>query len=190
MDFYGKQNFNSFQVKNAAVHNGPAIPSLTASLMGQLFFKTSNQLLYMRRKSDWKEFAMGLNSQFPSGIILMWNKANEVPEGFVICDGNNGTPNILDKFIKATPTCTTTAGTTSDGFHAHSYISHGHTYVDSVGSANYGGEGYLQEGGGATAPAGTHHTHSLGGVLADSSGETSLEENYPAYKEIIFIMKT
>lgn len=37
----------------------------------------------------------------PKGTIIMWNEAyNKIPEGWHICDGTNGTPNLLDKFIK------------------------------------------------------------------------------------------
>jgi hypothetical protein len=39
----------------------------------------------------------------PRGVILMWSgSVNDIPEGYVICDGNNGTPNLVDRFIKAT----------------------------------------------------------------------------------------
>ena len=36
----------------------------------------------------------------PSGIILLWSgAANAIPSGFVICDGNNSTPDLRDKFL-------------------------------------------------------------------------------------------
>ena len=36
----------------------------------------------------------------PSGAIMMWNGTNaNIPSGFVLCDGNNGTPDLTDKFI-------------------------------------------------------------------------------------------
>lgn len=37
----------------------------------------------------------------PSGTIAMYNGRSEIPEGWAICDGNNGTPNLVGKFIKA-----------------------------------------------------------------------------------------
>lgn len=37
----------------------------------------------------------------PSGTIAMYNGQSEIPEGWAICDGNNGTPNLVGKFIKA-----------------------------------------------------------------------------------------
>jgi hypothetical protein len=36
------------------------------------------------------------------GMIVMWSgTAETIPEGWAICDGTNGTPNLIDKFIKA-----------------------------------------------------------------------------------------
>lgn len=40
----------------------------------------------------------------PSGTIAMFNGQSELPEGWVICDGTNGTPNLIGKFIKAVDT--------------------------------------------------------------------------------------
>lgn len=37
----------------------------------------------------------------PSGTITMYNGQSEIPEGWAVCDGNNGTPNLVGKFIKA-----------------------------------------------------------------------------------------
>ena len=38
----------------------------------------------------------------PVGSIIMFNgKAEEIPSGWAICDGKNGTPNLLDRFILA-----------------------------------------------------------------------------------------
>ena len=36
----------------------------------------------------------------PSGCILMWSGAiSAIPSGWVICDGNNSTPNLTDRFV-------------------------------------------------------------------------------------------
>lgn len=40
---------------------------------------------------------------FPVGSIIMFN-GNDIPSGWAICNGENGTPNLLDKFIKASDT--------------------------------------------------------------------------------------
>ena len=36
----------------------------------------------------------------PKGVIVMWSgKVDEIPEGWALCDGENGTPNLVDRFI-------------------------------------------------------------------------------------------
>ena len=36
----------------------------------------------------------------PSGVIAMWSgAASSIPSGWVLCDGNNNAPNLMDKFI-------------------------------------------------------------------------------------------
>ena len=36
----------------------------------------------------------------PSGVILMWSgTADNIPKGWLLCDGMNGTPNLRDRFI-------------------------------------------------------------------------------------------
>ena len=41
-----------------------------------------------------------LTESVPSGIIAMWSGAsNAIPTGWVLCDGQNGTPNLVDRFI-------------------------------------------------------------------------------------------
>lgn len=40
----------------------------------------------------------------PSGTITMFNGQSDIPEGWAVCDGTNGTPNLVGKFIKAVST--------------------------------------------------------------------------------------
>ena len=36
----------------------------------------------------------------PSGVIMIWSGAvNAIPTGFVLCNGQNGTPNLIDRFV-------------------------------------------------------------------------------------------
>lgn len=45
-----------------------------------------------------------------TGMILMWHGGDTIPDGWAICDGNNGTPNLIDKFIKASNVSGNTGG--------------------------------------------------------------------------------
>ena len=52
-----------------------------------------------------------LQDAMPVGSIIMYNgKAEDIPSGWAICDGTNGTPNLLDRFILASTYCGGTGG--------------------------------------------------------------------------------
>lgn len=52
-----------------------------------------------------------LQDAMPVGSIIMFSgKAEEIPSGWAICDGTNGTPNLLDRFILASTYCGGTGG--------------------------------------------------------------------------------
>ena len=52
-----------------------------------------------------------LQDAMPVGSIIMFNgKAEEIPSGWAICNGENGTPNLLDRFILASTYCGGTGG--------------------------------------------------------------------------------
>lgn len=41
-----------------------------------------------------------VTASFPSGGIILWSGSiASIPSGWYLCDGNNGTPNLTDKFI-------------------------------------------------------------------------------------------
>lgn len=40
-------------------------------------------------------------NSLPKGSIIMFNSAENIPDKWQICDGTNGTPNLVNKFIKA-----------------------------------------------------------------------------------------
>ena len=81
-----------------------------------------------RGASDWERLALGTSGQYLSsngtdvvwaagtltaGVIVIWaGTIANIPAGYVICDGNNSTPNLLAKFIEGVATAATNPGTT------------------------------------------------------------------------------
>ena len=63
----------------------------------------------------------------PPGVILMWSgDTANIPAGWAVCDGTNGTPDLRDRFVLASPDGTTGAvgtshyvTTTQGGLHDH-----------------------------------------------------------------------
>lgn len=147
------------------------------------------------------------NVHIPKGLISMWSGLlSEIPAGWVLCDGQNGTPNLTDRFIMGASTDETinktgganTVALTVAQIPAHTHTgtaasagAHTHTYRGMLGSGNDAGSGYGSNAMGAvnTSSAGTH-THSVsvsGGGSGKSTGEA--HENRPAYYTLAFIMK-
>lgn len=54
-----------------------------------------------------------VKNSVPSGLIALWHGTiATIPTGWVICDGNNSTPNLLNKFVRGVVTAATNPGTT------------------------------------------------------------------------------
>ena len=46
------------------------------------------------------QFSASVPSAFVSGMIILWSgNTGNIPTGFVLCDGNNSTPNLTDRFV-------------------------------------------------------------------------------------------
>lgn len=73
----------------------------------------------------------GADGGMPAGVIVMWGGlVANVPAGWNLCDGTNGTPNLVDRFIKG-GTPGSTGGTATHTHAAHSgVISHTHPITD------------------------------------------------------------
>ena len=90
----------------------------------------------------------------PTGVIAMWHGASSaIPSGWVICDGNNSTPNLTDKFIKSTGTANATGGGTTSGAttlatsqipsHTHPYEGGQNAQSNAAMGKGYYGHNYL-----------------------------------------------
>ena len=87
--------------------------------------------------------ALGLKwatvSGIPSGVITMWHGLlTNIPTGWLLCDGTNGTPNLIAKFVRGVATASTnpsgtggsdtvTLTTAQLASHTHTQNSHNHT---------------------------------------------------------------
>lgn len=152
----------------------------------------------------------------PPGGIIMWSgSVANIPAGWALCNGANGTPNLRDRFIVgagggyavgATGGAATVALTWSQmPAHSHSFSgttsaggSHQHEIPHMAGIAPWGATGnvssnrYLRTDGGTlnntlTAPVGDH-IHTFSGTTS-SAGSGSAHENRPPYYALCFIMK-
>src|SRR4030042_1614680 len=139
-----------------------------------------------------------------AGLIAIWHGliAN-IPSGWILCDGNNGTPDLRDKFVKGAPAATEAGGTggATTLTHAGTAVNaHAGTTVNDHAATPTGqaSAGATQRGTTASTLTLGNHTHNtpvLSHVVTQPSNHTVTQPNdhtnvKPPYYEILFIMKT
>lgn len=110
----------------------------------------------------------------PVGSIVMWaGTIASIPERWVLCDGNNGTPDLRDKFIKGAAPAANPGATGGALTHAHAdHASHTHTYTQVPNHVHV----ERLQGGTTGSTSGTHIMASTatGGSLR-SAGQSTLD---------------
>ena len=139
-----------------------------------------------------------LNSmQFPRGMIMMWfGTTTDIPEGWSVCDGTKGTPDLRGRFLvganpaankntsfstyeaKATADSTNTSGQEKVTLTEAQIPPHTHTYNMHVWG---GGDQEAEGGGNSGSNRSTQNTGTKGG------GQS--HENRPPFYAMVFIMK-
>jgi len=109
-----------------------------------------------------------------AGIIAIWSGAIvDIPAGWVLCDGNNGTPNLMDRFVVG-------AGDTYNPNDTGGTYDHTHGFTSDTHQHNIGaGDAYTE----GAAFAGVSSSEVV-------TGETDSEDNIPPYYALAYIMKT
>lgn len=189
MDFYGKQDVHKNQIQNAAVHTGTTFP--TAYSVGQLFFNTVDKILYLRRPDAWMPFSMGDNASIPSGSIMVWTGTlATIPNGFSLCDGTNGKPDLYNRFVKGAGTGVD-PGAYGGSSHNHNIGNHTHGIYLQTGHALQGGGAFNAVGGGPQPVNSLAHSHGApgGAQTSSASGTTDGATTLPEYYEVAFIIK-
>ncbi|GIJ93357.1 hypothetical protein CAPN002_05750 [Capnocytophaga stomatis] len=151
----------------------------------------------------------------PVGMISMWSgQVNQIPQGWALCNGENGTPDLRDRFvlgykdeqqpIKTTggtnsynltqaqlPAVKLTGTTNSAGSHSHNYgdiyhsEAHGQVWVpNNRGSGDTDHDNKGWETRRTTESAGAH-THTF---TTENLGSGTAIDNRPAYMVLAYIM--
>ena len=95
-----------------------------------------------------------LNALGLRGVIVLWSGAiAEVPPGWGLCDGSQGTPDLRDRFVvgavkdlQGVASCTLTGPATQTGgsvTHAHTFTTDGHLHGTKSGGPFEGGVGTI-----------------------------------------------
>ena len=113
----------------------------------------------------------------PTGGIILWSgAANAIPTGFVICDGNNSTPDLRNRFVVGagdTYSVDGTGGATTDSINISTYTSNAAQQTGNVRRTDQGAGTYM---------AFKTHAHQF-------SVQATID-TVPPYYALCYIMKT
>jgi hypothetical protein len=158
-------------------------------------------------------------SPFTTGMIMIWSGAiGTIPSGWVLCDGNNGSPDLRDRFVVGAGNTYSVSQT--GGIADAIVVSHTHTYSGTTattttltGAATYiaetwgsygTGTGIFSKVGGFSAggtPTSTdssaagqlnidaNHNHAFSGTT-NSTGTSGTNANLPPYYALAYIYKS
>ena len=153
----------------------------------------------------------GSGGAIPSGVIMLWSgAANAIPTGYVLCDGNNNTPNLIDRFVVGASNSTgdntypglspnATPGGSANATlptHTHYTVQSGTRSTGNFSSSaqDLSSSNYIVE----EVTSSGYTTYDLkGNALSaanvgktSSAGNSSTNANLPPYYALCYIMKT
>lgn len=129
----------------------------------------------------------------PGDIALFMGTPSQIPIGWVLCDGNNGTPDMRDKFLKipASAAASTIGGSNTHSHagqaHQHTNSPHNHTkspltdYGQTYSSDNTGEGGDLTGGSHTVTIANSSAAYGPATTTADAAN------NEPEYVTVLFV---
>lgn len=134
------------------------------------------QMKYFNENQEYEDLQV-----IPRGLITAWygNKSN-IPNGWVLCDGNNNTPDLRNKFILGGGDKYAIGATGGEEEHTLS--------IDEIPSHNHSYPQYTSAPGGGVS--GNQAIHSSNTVYTNKTGGDQPHNNMPPYYVLCFIMKT
>lgn len=206
LNLLGRENNKEVPIKGTGIYSS-----------NSCFLKAQYTSLYELPPQDSSsKFASTewVNKLIPKGSIIMFNGlSSEIPNGWHICDGTEGTPNLTGKFIKASNTSGETGGKSTIQIleenmprHTHTFVgnqvttsesgAHTHTIRGKYGKSDNANDRNCLETGSetdliTTSQSGAHtHTIDMSATQLSYQGGGKPIEFEPLYYSLIYIMKT
>lgn len=152
---------------------------------------------------------LGNEIDVPEGSVVSWvGEISEIPTGWFYCDGNNGTPNLKNKYLISIQNASNSPGAiggqnsydmSDSQIPSHNHSSgntgtngnHSHTFGEWETTCDYSGyDQYVPDAGNQQNNIGMqdagNHSHSLSSSYTGGSSNIS---NEPRHREVIFIQK-
>ncbi len=116
-------------------------------------------------------------------IISQWHGLLiDIPDGWVLCDGTNGTPDMRNMFVKGPADGNNPGDTGGSANHTHPFVSNSHTHT-----IDHGLEAEVDEG---NIFVGDEEASFSTTDSSITSGTTESSKHEPPFYELAFIMKT
>jgi microcystin-dependent protein len=143
----------------------------------------------------------------PKGLIAMWSGAtNNIPDGWAICDGTNGTPNLKDRFIVGAGNSYAVAATGGEATHTltipempvHTHVQNAHNHTQDPHRHNQAQAGVPSGTGNTVADNATTNEWTTASTTATNQAATATNQNtgggaahntLPPYYALAFVMK-
>lgn len=190
------ETINNTEYANSIVATGNLTVSGNSALTGNATAPTAN----ISVNNNQIATTAYVHNMLPTGVILMWSGSSaSIPYGWYLCDGTNGTPNLVNRFIVGA-TGTYAVGATGGSADAV-VVSHSHSITDPthrhyVGSrdstADNGGNAtqeFVQNAGTGAGPN-TYTDYEATGITINSTGSSATNANLPPYYALCYIMKS
>ena len=142
-------------------------------------------------------------SAFVSGMIIIWSGSTaNIPTGFVLCDGQNSTPDLRNRFVVGAgnnynpgdtggaDSVTLTEAQMPQHNHGINDPGHFHTTNDYVGRSGYAEPRNLGVGSDGNANSSGDTNTKTTGITIQNAGSGNSHENRPPYYALCYIMKT
>ena len=147
-------------------------------------------------------FAQFLARPTPRGMIEIWTGLiADIPKGWILADGTDGSPDMSDRFVRGIATPTTEPGTDVGGEnevtlvsgeianHNHTIVSYSHTHRVTGSSSAGGSGGYKRRNSEQEDDKQTNLRDPPNSNFV-SEGGSGAHENKPPFFEVAYIYKT
>lgn len=182
-----KNHFHGFTLADTSINGGAYTGTVTSGTVEPAYTKLSPVQLGL------------VSAQVPKNLIGIWlDTISNIPKGWVLCDGTNGTTDMRGQYLKCANTMAEAGNTGGSNTHSHSSSnSHTHTsagsHTHTLSVAQVSGANVSDSGGFYAIQA--EHVHTSGSDSIDSktptwqnasiSGDST--NNEPTYRTAAFI---
>ena len=149
----------------------------------------------VRQSGNWVEVS-GASAAIPSGGIIIWSgAANAIPSGWVLCDGNNSTPDLRDRFVVGAGSGYSVGNTGGSAnaivvSHTHGVTDPGHEHTFSSNNSDSGDGNTLNDRSGLPNTLTLTSSSETTGISINNEGVSGTNANLPPYYALCYIMKT